>query len=199
MVVVKTLSELLSPEAHGAQKGKGEKNEYIQGKLVQMKGTSATHNLIANNFASILWSQLTKKGYKIYQSDLRVINAEKTSFVYPDIVLIKGEPKFIDADSDDTVLNPMLIVEVLSEKTAELDRTAKFEIYQGIPSVQEYVLVHENKKGVERYFRNGDEWSYTSRTSTDTEISLKSIDLNVSLQDIYDAVEFPNSNTFGKK
>ncbi|MGB0521472.1 MAG: Uma2 family endonuclease [Flammeovirgaceae bacterium] len=197
MVVVKTLSELLSPEAYG-EKEKAEKNEYIQGKLVQMDGASANHHLIANNFSTLLWNLLTKKGYKIYQGDLRVINEDRSSFVYPDIVVVKGEPEFADTESD-TIFNPMLVVEVLSEKTAELDRTAKFEIYQGISSVQEYVLVYENKYGIERYFRNGDEWLYTSRTGIQSAIPLKSIDLQIELQDIYEAVEFRSANTFGKK
>lgn len=194
---VKTLSQLLSPEAY-SEKSKTEKNEYIQGKLVQMGGASATHNLIGNNLSNSLWHLLTKKGFKIFQSDLRVVNSDKSSFVYPDIVVVKGEPQFVDLETD-SISNPLLVVEVLSEKTAELDRTAKFEIYQGISSVQEYVLVHENKIGVERYFRQGDEWLYTSRTELSSTIPLKSIELEVKLQDIYEAVEFKTANTFGKK
>ena len=197
MVVVKTLSELLSPDAH-EEKGKKEKNEYIQGKLVQMGGASATHNLIANNFSSLVWDLLTKKGYMIYQSDLRVVSVDHKSSVYPDVVVVKGEPEFSDEETN-TVSNPMLIIEVLSEKTAELDRTAKFDIYKNIPSIQEYVLVHENKIGVERYFRQGDEWLYSSSTSLDSDILLKSISLNLALKDIYDAVDFPSANTFGRK
>lgn len=199
MVVVKTLSELLSPEAYDDKdQGKKEKTEYIQGKMVQMGGASVTHNLIANNLASALWNVLRNQGYKIFQSEVRVTNTDKSSSVYPDIVLVKGSPKFID-NQFDTISNALLVVEVLSEKTSELDRTAKFEIYQGIPSIQEYVLVHENKVGVERYFRVGDEWQYTSKTHLKAEVFLKSIDLSIQLQDIYEGVEFPTANTFGKK
>ena len=199
MEVVKTLSELLSPEAY-AEKDleKKEKTEYIQGKMLQMGGASATHNLIANNLASALWNVLRNQGYKIFQSEVRVTIDDKSSSVYPDIVLVKGSPSFTD-NQFDTISNALLVVEVLSEKTAELDRTAKFEVYQNIPSIQEYVLVHENKIGVERYFRIGDEWQYTSKTGLDSEIFLKSIDLSTKLQDIYEAVEFPSANTFGKK
>jgi len=198
MVVVKTLSELLSPEAYDDGDDKKERTEYIQGKMVRIGRASAHHNLISNNFSSSLWNVLRNQGYKIYQSEVRVTNEDRSSFVYPDIVLVKGTPQYIDREQD-TISNPVLVVEILSEASAEIDRTAKFEIYQSIGAIQEYVLVHEHKIGVERYFRDGDEWLYTAKTDLSAKIALKSLQLSTPLTDIYEAVEFPSANTFGKK
>jgi Uma2 family endonuclease len=120
-----------------------EKHEYINGFVIPMAGASREHNLITGNIASELRIQLKGKACETYSSNMRV-RITPTSYAYPDVAIVCGEPEFEDKDVD-TLLNPTVIFEVLSKSTEKRDRMDKFADYRSINSLQEYILVSKDR------------------------------------------------------
>jgi Uma2 family endonuclease len=160
------------------------KSEYYNGFITAMSGASREHNLIAVNVAGELRSQLRNRPCEVYGSDMRILVSQTGLYTYPDAVVVCGEPRFQD-DEVDTLLNPTLIVEVLSPSTESYDRGAKFAHYRRLASLQEYVLVAQDEVRVERYTRKGDEWLLTEFTRPDDSLRLASIDCEFPLSEIY--------------
>lgn len=168
-----------------------ERNEYYNGDIYQMAGTSEEHANISSNIGGSLYLQLKKRPCKSYQSDLRVHVPATGLFTYPDVLVICGKAKFLEGAYLDTVLNPILIVEVLSPSTADYDKGAKFEHYRTIETLHEYVLVWQDKKRVARYTKQADQsWILHDFIGEEADISLSSIDCSLTMEDIYDKVEF---------
>src|SRR5205085_5153555 len=143
----------LSAEEYLAIERKAEyKSEYVDGVMYAMAGSSERHNLIAGNIITELNIQLRTTPCKVYPSDLKVRVPDSRKFFYPDVSVVCGETKFAD-DERDVILNPVLIVEVLSESTAAFDRGKKFQSYQQIESLQEYLLVAQDEYVLEHYLR----------------------------------------------
>jgi Uma2 family endonuclease len=187
-IVVSSLpSYYLSPEEYLAVERKAEyKSEYLDGVMYAMAGGSERHNLIAANIIIAIGVQLRDRPCRVYPSDLKVRVPNSKRFFYPDISVVCGETKFAD-DERDVILNPVLIVEVLSESTAAFDRGKKFLSYQQIDSLQEYLLVSQDEVIVERYIKqNNDTWLYTKAVGLGETITLPSIECEVALRDIYD-------------
>lgn len=179
-------SYYLSPEEYLALERKAEyKSEYVDGVMYAMAGGSERHNLIAGNLITELNIQLRKTPCKVYPSDLKVRVPNSKKFFYPDVSVVCGETQFAD-DEHDVVLNPLLIVEVLSESTAAFDRGKKFQSYQQIEFLQEYLLVTQDEYVVEHYLRqeNG-HWLYTKITGLEETISLPTLKCQLALSDIY--------------
>ena len=136
------------------------KHELIDGEIFEMAGANKRHNLIAGNAFRLLSNQLLERECNVYSSDMRVKITSTKKYTYPDIVAVCGEELFEDS-TEDTLLNPMLIIEVLSKSTEAYDRGAKFEFYQTIESFQEYVLISQEPFRVEQYIRKDkNEWTY---------------------------------------
>lgn len=137
------------------------KSEYIDGEIFAMAGGSERHNLIVANIIAGLHSHLFGGPGRVYASDLKVRASKPRFFYYPDVSVVCGETKFHD-EHKDVVLNPLMIFEVLSERTAAFDRGRKFQDYQQLDTLAEYVLVSQDDILVERYVRqeNGS-WMYT--------------------------------------
>jgi Uma2 family endonuclease len=172
-----------------------EKNEYFNGEIFAMAGSSEEHANISSNINSLIHLQLRKRPCKTYQSDLRVHIPKTGLYTYPDVVIVCGKPQLLDDTYLDTLVNPTLIVEVLSPTTADYDKGAKFEHYRTIDSLQEYVLVWQDKKRVARYTKQTDNsWLLTDFIGEDAEIELKSIECRLTMDDIYDKVEFIGEN-----
>ena len=183
----------LTPEEYLAWERKQPfKNEYHNGQVVAMSGASRAHNLITMNTANQFYTQLVTQGCEIYPGDMRVRVPQPTSYFYPDIVVVCGEPRFED-DTFDTLLNPVLIVEVLSPSTAAFDRGGKFEYYQQLDSLQEYILISQNRVHVERYLCRDTQWILTEFRKTDEVIHLLSNRCKLSVRDIYTLVKFPEA------
>ena len=164
------------------------KHEYFNGEIFQMAGTSEEHAAISMNIAASLHSQFKGRNCKSYQSDLRVHIPATGLYTYPDVVAVCGEPQMAD-DNLDILLNPVLIVEVLSPSTQDYDKGAKFEHYRTILSLREYLLVWQDKKRVTRYTRsNDDSWVLTDLIGGDAVIELTSVECTLSIEDIYDKV-----------
>ncbi len=182
-------SYYLSPEEYLAVERRAEyKSEYVDGVTYAMAGGSERHNLIAANIIISIGVQLRNRPCRVYPSDLKVRVPNSTRFFYPDVSVVCGETSFAD-DERDVILNPVLIVEVLSESTAAYDRGKKFLSYQQIDSLQEYLLVSQDEEIVERYVRqSNDTWLYTKAISLEATLILPSIECEVTLRDIYDKV-----------
>ena len=168
------------------------KSEYLNGRVYAMVGASREHNLIAVNMASELHGQLRERPCETYINDMRVKIAPAGLYTYPDVVVVCEKPRFEDADLD-TLLNPTVLIEVLSPSTEAYDRGEKFAHYRRLESLREYLLVAQNRVCVERYFRQGAQWLLTEFSARDDEIDLVSIGCQLSLRAIYAKVEFPAS------
>ncbi len=167
------------------------KHEYFDGEIFDMAGTSLEHAAISSNINASLNFQLKKRPCKSYQSDVRVHIPATSLYTYPDVMVVCGKPQLLEDAYLDTLLNPNLIVEVLSPSTADYDKGAKFDHYRSIESLREYVLVWQDKKRVARYTKQDDgSWLLHDFIGEDAEIVLTSIDCSLSIEDIYDKVDF---------
>ena len=188
-----TAQTYLPPEAYLTWERKQPfKNEYHNGQIIAMSGASRAHNLITMNIANRFYTQLLAQGCEIYPGDMRVQIRQPTSYFYPDIVVVCGEPCFGD-DTFDTLLTPVLIVEVLSPSTPAFDRGEKFEHYKQLDSLQEYMLISQNRGHVERYLRRDTQWIPTEFREIDEVIHLLSNRCKLSMRDIYTLVNFPEA------
>jgi Uma2 family endonuclease len=166
------------------------KSEYIDGDIVAMTGASRRHNLIALNIAASLHSQLRSRPCEIYMGDMRVAVDQAEFYTYPDVVVVCGDPQFLDTELD-TLLNPTLIVEVLSPSTASYDRGEKFNRYRQLPSLQEYLIVAQDAPALEHYRRQSQrQWILVDITDWETPVELLSIQCQLALKDIYEKVNF---------
>lgn len=168
-----------------------EKHEYFDGEIFAMAGTSEEHANISSNINISLGIQLKKRPCKSYQSDLRVHIPATGLYTYPDVMVVCGKAELLEDAFLDTVLNPVLIIEVLSPSTADYDKGTKFDHYRTIESLQEYILVWQDKKRVARYTKQENEsWVLRDFIGDDAEIALSSIDCQITMEDIYDKVDF---------
>lgn len=166
------------------------KSEYFQGKMVEMPHPNHRHCLIMGNLMYELGTQLKKRPCTAYSSQLRLRVAAIDFYTYPDIMVICGGPHF-DGDRRDIVLNPILIAEVLSEPTQDYDRGEKFQRYQQLPSLREYLTIAQDAPRVEHWSRQADgRWLLANCESMDATIQLTSIDCVLPLAEVYDRIDF---------
>lgn len=184
------LDNYLTPEEYLALERRAEqKSEYVDGAVFAMSGASLRHNTIVANVIVELGRQLRGRDCRVLASDMKVRVPDSRRFFYPDVSVVCGEPQFHDERSD-VLLNPTLIVEVLSESTAAFDRGDKFQAYQQLESLKEYLLISQDKKVVEQYVRQTrDVWSYTATVGLESSLSLPSIECTLSLGATYDKAE----------
>ncbi len=186
----------LTPQEYLAIERQAEtKSEYYNGEMFLMTGASREHNLIGTNFTGALQPQLRQKPCEIYANDMRVLIPATGLYTYPDIVVVCNEPQFEDAELD-TLLNPTLIIEVLSDSTEKYDRGKKSENYRSIESLREYLLVAQDEPKLEHYARqsNGG-WLLTDYHTLEATVSLPAIECHLSLRDVYDKVVFKPTDT----
>jgi Uma2 family endonuclease len=164
------------------------KHEYYDGSIFAMAGTSREHNLIVINLGREVSGQLLDRPCEAYVSDMRVLVSRTGLYTYPDVVAVCGERRFEDSEVD-TLLNPNVIIDVLSESTEAYDRGKKFGHYRRLESLREYVLVAQDEVRVERYTRRGDEWILTDLLRLEDTLRLESIGCAVPLRAIYAKVE----------
>ena len=184
----------LSPEDYLALERSAEfKSEYFDGEIFAMAGASESHNLIVINTIRELSIQLKKRPCKVYANDMRVRVSPTGLFTYPDVMVVCGQAQFDDSHLD-TLLNPTLIVEVLSDSTEAYDRGRKFEHYRKLESLAEYVLITQHRPHVESYRRQPDQrWVFAESDGLDSSLPLDAIDCELALAEIYDKVEFPGA------
>ncbi len=165
------------------------RSEYFRGEIFAMAGGSPKHSRIKTNVISQLNSQLKGQPCTPYDSDLR-IKCPTGLYTYPDASVICAELEF-DDDQRDTVLNPTLLIEVLSKSTEAYDRGKKFDNYRTIPSLREYVLVSQDEAAIQRFLRNDDNtWTLTAVAGLDQTIPLRSNGIDLPLSEVYERVDF---------
>ena len=164
------------------------RSEYLDGDMVAMSGGSREHNLIVTNLVARLHAQLRGRPCEIYAGDMRVKVSITGLYTYPDIVVMCGKPQFEDANVD-TLLNPTLIGEVLSESTQSYDRGAKFGHYRKISSLVEYLLIAQHEPKIETFLKQPEgPWSRSEVRSISNTLELLSIQCSVPLVEVYDRV-----------
>ena len=182
----------LTPEQYLEIERKAEfKSEFYRGEMFAMSGASREHNLIANNIGGEARGRLRGTPCEVYGSDMRVRVDRTGLYVYPDVVIACGEPRFVD-EHVDTLVNPRVLFEILSDSTEKYDRSTKMSQYMQIDSLQEYVLVSQSQQRVEVYQRRSDgKWNYSDASGLAASITLESVGITLPLSEIYLRVEFP--------
>ena len=178
------------------------RHEFLDGEIFAMSGATFWHTLIKDNLSQALRNKLAAKDANdcyVLTSDQRVKVSATGLYTYPDILICCGEPVF-DEEICNTLVNPRVLIEVLSESTERYDRGAKFGHYRQLASVQEYLLIAQDRPCVERYVREpaagdsppaADRWVLTAVTDAAGSLLLESVGVEVTLADIYDRVVFP--------
>jgi Uma2 family endonuclease len=167
------------------------RHEYFAGEIFDMTGASREHNLIVTNLVVALGSQLRDRPCNVYANDLRVKVRRARHYAYPDVVVTCGEEEFEDAELD-TLPNPLVVFEVLSDSTEAYDRGKKFESYQKVESLTDYLLVSQHARRVEQFTRGGGrDWVYTEAHEPGDAIKIRSVGCELRLEDVYLKVEPP--------
>jgi Uma2 family endonuclease len=167
-----------------------ERHEYRDGEIILMTGGTPSHNQIAGNIYATLNFAFRGKPYRAFVADQRIWMPEKRLYSYPDVMVIDGELQF-QPGRKDTLMNPVLILEVLSKSTQAYDRGDKFAPYRTLPSFQEYLLVNQYKQSIEHYVKTSPKkWNFQEYDETDLVVPLRTIGLEITIGDIYDKVVF---------
>ena len=181
----------LTPEEYLALERKADtKHEYLHGEIIAMSGASFAHNIITANITTALNNQLSESDCIVVASDMRVRTHPEASYFYPDVLVVCDQPRFEDSTFD-ILLNPSVLVEVLSPSTETYDRGEKFKHYQQLTSLREYLLVSQEEVCIELYRRQETRWKLIESRSLEDVLSLASIDCTLTLSDIYNRIEFP--------
>ena len=180
-----------TPEEYLALERNAEfKSEYIDGRIIAMTpGGSIPHNFIGGNIYIGLVTRLEGRRCHVVFSDVRVQFGRGTNYTYPDVMALCGTPRYLDGFHD-TIINPSLIVEVLSGGTAGYDRGDKFKGYKAIDSLREYLLVSQDEVRVEHFVRHGDLWPPTLITDLDAVVELRSVGCSIPMREIYRRTAF---------
>jgi len=171
------------------------KSEYRDGEIVPMTGGTINHNRITINICTFLKYALRGKNAEPFMSDLRLWIPRFRRGTYPDVMVIQGQVAFNEGRKDE-VLNPVLIVEVLSQSTKDFDRENKFRFYRSIPEFREYVLVNQYEFLVEQYIKNeSGQWLFQESEGEGRTITFASVGVQMSITDIYQGVVFEVEET----
>lgn len=192
MAVPSQPKSYLTPEQYlDLERAAAYKSEYFRGEVFAMAGASPTHVLLVSNIVATLHGQVRRRPCNVYATDLRVKVQASGLYTYPDVVVV-CDPLQFDDHHQDTLLNPTLIVEVLSESTQDYDWGGKFTQYRKIPLFAEYVLVAQDECHVEHFVKQADGgWLLAETNQPDAVLTLPSIACTLALSDIYEKVQFP--------
>jgi Uma2 family endonuclease len=181
--------EYVEHERHADQK-----SEFFDGELFAMAGGSASHSLIATNFTREAGNALKPRDCRVHGSDMRVLCPNGLG-TYPDASIVCGEPRFQD-NRQDTLLNPIVIVEILSPTTEAYDRGKKFQHFQSLPSLQEYVLISQDHVRIDHFARQPrtGQWLLTTYDDQAGQLDLPAVEISLSIAEIYAKVTFERSD-----
>jgi Uma2 family endonuclease len=181
---VYTAEEYLALEREAAHK-----SEFVKGRIYAMTGASIPHSRIAGNLFGVIWTKFRDGPCSVFANDVRVKSTWTEMYTYPDIVAL-CDPPLLEDEHADTLLNPAVIIEVLSESTERYDRGEKFAHYRKIESLREYILVAQDQVRVEQYVRHGEHWTLSEIDDLAGSLRIETLGCEVPLRDIYDRVEF---------
>lgn len=187
--MVAQLKATVTEEEYLAQERAGDtKHEYHRGTIVAMVGASREHNLIVTDTSRCLSTQLRKRPCELYAADMRLRIAALGKYFYPDITVVCGEPRFAD-DYVDNLLNPTVVIEVLSPSTEAHDRGEKFESYRTVESLREYLLIAQDRYHLDHFVRQDDRsWLLNDASGLESVIHLPSIGCELPLAEVYEKV-----------
>ena len=167
----------------------GARSEFFNGKVIGRSGSNRWHNLIVTNIAIGVGSRLSGQKCEMYVANMRV-KLESNSICYPDIVIVNGEPSFADANQD-VLLNPTLLIEIVSNEMHSAAKTTKLERFLAMQSIRECLLIKEDEMRIEHYAKqNAKQWIYKIYNERDDVVTLESIGTKISLQEIYSNIKF---------
>jgi Uma2 family endonuclease len=189
-MTTQTVTHVTPDEYLAAERLSEYRSEYLDGEVFPMTGGSVNRVQISFNLILELGTQLRARPCRVLGMDLKVRLPDSRKFFYPDVVAICNELQYHD-DRRDIILNPDLVIEVLSPSTEAFDRGAKFEAYRTIESLKEYVLVSQEKPLIEQYVRGeGGDWTFKAVEGLESSLSLPSIECTLNLSAVYDKVDF---------
>jgi Uma2 family endonuclease len=178
-----------------------DRHEFHDGEILAMSGGTYEHSVVSTNLTAMTHAALRGKTYRPLDSNMRVRIPNRLNYLYPDISVVCGKPMFDPADPmRTTIINPRVVIEVLSESTESYDRGAKFTLYQQIPSLSEYVLVSQIHPLIETFRRrpNGT-WLFSSYEGLKAIAKLQVLKINLPLSEIYAGIEFKSDGTADKR
>jgi Uma2 family endonuclease len=190
MALAKPIHRLSEAEYLELERRAEYKSEFLDGEMFAMSGGTSSHSLIAANLIFAMKAQLKACACRVYTSDMRVKVQASGLYTYPDVSVACGEYQF-DDEQEDTLLNPMVIVEILSDSREAYDRGKKFALYRKLPSLREYLLVDQHQPLVEMFIRqeNG-EWLLRACAGLESKFSLPSLSITIEMADAYSDVRF---------
>lgn len=166
------------------------KSEYFQGEIFAMAGGSANHSSIALNVGGALDDALLEQPCRVFNSDIKIQVKKNGFYTYPDVAIVCGEVKFA-SKRDDTITNPLIVVEVLSPSTESYDRGKKFELYKGLESFQDYLLIDQNRVYIEYHHKLGpNKWLTQTYEDLDEIIKFEGIELELPVKRVYRKIGF---------
>ena len=165
------------------------KHEFINGEIVAMVGSNENHNIISMNIAASLHSQLRDRPCKVYHADMRVNASPKGDYSYPDVAAVCGDAEFLEAKRL-TLLNPIVIVEVLSDSTRGYDREEKAQAYRTLPGLQAYLLIAQDAPYIEYYRRTDEGWLLQDIIGLAASVELHALGCTLAMADVCAKVEF---------
>ncbi|MEI6442007.1 MAG: Uma2 family endonuclease [Nostocales cyanobacterium ELA583] len=188
---IKVVTAYYTPEEYLELEEKADyKNEYKDGEIIYMTGGTTQHNKLAGNCYICLNVALNDLDYEIYIGDVKLWIPRYREFTYPDVMVIEGQPVYYSTNTT-IVTNPLLIVEVLSKSTKDYDRGDKFLYYRSIPEFKEYILIDQTKYYVMQYVKTlENQWILTEYETEDAMINLSSINVELSLKQLYKKINF---------
>jgi Uma2 family endonuclease len=165
------------------------KHEYFGGEIYAMAGAKRRHVWITTRIVSLLSSQIGVGPCDVLSSDMRV-QVSDDAYYYPDVVVVCDDYQYAEGDAEDTLLNPNVIIEVLSKSTKDRDRGSKWQQYRQIDSLQDYLLVSQDQMLVEHYTRDGDAWVLRDYVNEYDSVPLPSVGCELKLSEIYQKIDF---------
>lgn len=169
------------------------RHEYCNGEILEMTGGTPNYNRIAVNLCTILCFGLKRQPYDVFVTDQRLWIPTVNRYTYPD-VMVTRDPLQLQEGRTDTIINPLLIAEVLSKSTGNYDKAEKFSAYRTISSFEEYLTIDQYTVHIEHYTRTNEGWLLRDYYEMETSFTLSAIDLEITIADLYDKVDFTSSN-----
>lgn len=188
---VKTEKISYTPEEYLALENQAEiRHEYLDGEISEMTGGTTNHNKLAGKIYARLLLALEDQEYEVYMADVRLWIESYHRYTYPDVMVVKGQSVY-HGQGKTTIINPLLIVEVLSKSTANYDQGDKFDAYRCLPSFQEYILIEQSQYYVKQFAKNAQgKWVLTDYRGAEAILKLESLNFEISLQELYHKIDF---------
>lgn len=188
---LQTKTNYYTPEDYLALEEKSEeRNEYHNGEIISMVGGTTNHNQICINLCRNFPLTINDQDYYIYTENVRLWLSEYNTYTYPDIMIIQGQPIY-QAGKKSNIINPQIIIEVLSDSTEGYDRGDKFTYYRSLPTFKEYILINQSSHKVDQYVKQSDDqWSIKFYQGEEIVLTFASVNWQISLKDIYQRVDF---------